>query len=130
MSTKVTKEQMESLILAEFYFRGDEAALETLGASGEYIDSIAGRVDYMTAIEEDLMPEKVTVSIEQSLKLMTFCIIILKNGFKIDGMSACVDPANYNAVIGRQQARENALNKLWPILGYELCTKQNGDLSE
>ena len=128
--TAVTKEQMEDLIIAEFYFRGDEAVLETAGAFGEYVGTVGGRIEYHTAVEQDAVMPETQEQIEQQLSLMTFCIIVFKNGFKIDGMSACVDPARYSVAIGRQLARENALNKIWPILGYELATQLNGDIRE
>ncbi len=55
-----------------------------------------------------------------NLKLVTLCIIILENGFKVEGVSACVDPANYNEDIGRSCAYENAFNKIWEVEGYLL----------
>jgi hypothetical protein len=55
-----------------------------------------------------------------NLKLVTICIIILENGFKVEGVSACVDPANYNEDIGRECAYENAFNKIWELEGYML----------
>lgn len=55
-----------------------------------------------------------------NLKLVTLCIIILENGFKVEGISACVDPANYNTNIGRECAYENAFEKIWQLEGYML----------
>lgn len=55
-----------------------------------------------------------------NLKLVTLCIIVLENGFKVEGVSACVDPANYNEDIGRSCAYENAFNKIWEVEGYLL----------
>lgn len=56
----------------------------------------------------------------QPLTLLTFCVLVLKNGFTVTGESACVDPANFDAEIGRQVARKHAVDKMWPLLGYEL----------
>ena len=42
----------------------------------------------------------------------TVCCLTLKNGFEITGLSACVDPADYNEEIGRQWAKKAALSKL------------------
>lgn len=55
-----------------------------------------------------------------NLSLVTICIIILENGFKVEGVSACVDPANYNEEIGRKCAYENAFEKIWQLEGYLL----------
>lgn len=59
----------------------------------------------------------------QALGLLTFCVLVLKNGFTVTGESACVSPENFDAEIGRKVARQNAINKVWPLMGYELRTK-------
>ena len=43
-----------------------------------------------------------------------------KNGFTVTGESACVSPENFDAAIGRNVARANAINKVWPLMGYAL----------
>ncbi len=55
-----------------------------------------------------------------SLRLLTFCVLVLRNGFTVTGESACASPENFNADIGRRVARESAVNKVWPLMGYEL----------
>lgn len=57
---------------------------------------------------------------EKSLYLLTFCVLVLRNGFTVIGHSACASPENFNAEIGRRIARENAINKVWPLLGFRL----------
>ena len=54
------------------------------------------------------------------LGLLTFCVLVLRNGFTVTGESACASPENFDAEIGRKIARENAVNKIWPLMGYEL----------
>ena len=56
----------------------------------------------------------------QSLHLLTFCVLVLKNGFTVTGESACASPENFNAEIGRKIARQNAVDKVWPLMGYAL----------
>lgn len=56
----------------------------------------------------------------EELNLVTICIIILENGFKVEGTSACVDPKIYNEAIGQQEAYKNAIDKIWEIEGYLL----------
>ena len=58
-----------------------------------------------------------------SLDLLTFCVLVLRNGFTVTGESACASPENFNAEIGRRIARENAVAKVWPLMGYELRSK-------
>lgn len=57
------------------------------------------------------------------LSLLTFCVLVLRNGFTVTGESACASPENFDVQIGRAIARENAVQKIWPLLGYELRTK-------
>jgi len=56
-------------------------------------------------------------------ELLTFCVLVLRNGFTVTGESACASPENFNAEIGRRVARENAINKVWPLLGFRLRDK-------
>ena len=57
------------------------------------------------------------------LRLLTFCVLVLKNGFTVTGESACVSRENFDAEIGRKVARENAISKVWPLLGFSLKQK-------
>lgn len=57
---------------------------------------------------------------EQTLNLLTFCVLVLKNGFTVTGESACASPENFDAEIGRKIARQNAVQKIWPLMGYLL----------
>ena len=104
---RVTPADIKESISAEFYFTADEgkdgaAAVEVWNAGEETFDAI------------------------DSLKLLTFCVLVLKNGFTVTGESACADPRNFNAEIGRRIARTHAVEKIWPLLGYELRTKLSG----
>lgn len=55
-----------------------------------------------------------------ALNLLTFCVLILRNGFTVHGVSACASPENYNKEIGERIARENAEREIWPLLGFRL----------
>ena len=54
------------------------------------------------------------------LRLLTFCVLVLKNGFTVTGESACASPQNFDAELGRKIARQNAVGKMWPLMGYAL----------
>lgn len=58
-----------------------------------------------------------------ALSLLTFCVLVLKNGYTVTGESACASPENFDAELGRKIARRNAVAKVWPLMGYELRTK-------
>lgn len=93
--TTVTKESIEAKIKSVVYLN-----------VGDGVEATDGGVTDQKTID--------------NLKLVTICIIILENGFKVEGVSACVDPANYNEGIGRECAYENAFNKIWELEGYML----------
>ena len=96
---RITREDLEAAVSSEFYFRADQAVAAGLNLA----DAAA-----------DMLPA--------SLSLMTFCVLVLRNGFTVTGESACASPENFNAEIGRRIARENAVAKVWPLMGYELKT--------
>jgi hypothetical protein len=54
---------------------------------------------------------------EAPLHLLTFCVLVLRNGFTVTGESACASPENFDAEVGRKIARANAVNKVWPLMG-------------
>lgn len=53
----------------------------------------------------------------------TVCSIRMVNGFDVHGTSNCVDPANFDAVIGERVAFNEAFDKLWALEGYLLKEK-------
>lgn len=64
-----------------------------------------------------------SIDIADGAKLLTICVLVLKNGFTVTGESACASPENFDAEIGKRIARENAVQKMWPLLGYELKSR-------
>ena len=54
------------------------------------------------------------------LSLLTFCVLVLRNGFTVTGESACASPENFDAELGCKIARQNAVQKVWPLMGYAL----------
>jgi len=97
---RVTMADIEAAIASEHYFTAREGCEGACGGNG------------------GPYPE--------SLGLLTFCVLALKNGFTVTGESACASPENYDAAIGRKIARENAKQKLWPLLGYALKNRLTG----
>ena len=67
------------------------------------------------------------------LELLTFCVLVLRNGFTVTGESACASPENFNAELGRKIARQNAVQKIWPLMGYalkeQLAAEARGDIN-
>ena len=77
---------------------------------------------YFTAAQGILGTEaEVEVSeVMEAGRLLTFCVLFLNNGFTVTGESACASPENFDAELGRKIARQNAINKVWPLMGYAL----------
>ena len=61
------------------------------------------------------------------LELLTFCVLVLRNGFTVTGESACASPENFDAELGRKIARQNAVQKMWPLMGYALKERLASD---
>lgn len=76
----------------------------------------------LTAEQAEQMLKHVTGGIDapEALRLLTFCVLVLRNGFTVTGESACASPENFDAELGRKIARQNAINKVWPLMGYAL----------
>lgn len=66
----------------------------------------------------------------ETLELMTFCIVVLKNGWKVVGQSACVSPENFNAEYGQSLAHKNAMDQIWPLLGFNLAQQLHDEKSQ
>ena len=67
--------------------------------------------------------DNVSYGKDYPLSLLTFCVLVLENGFAVTGESACASPENFNEEIGRKIAYENAHNKIWQLEGYLLKEK-------
>lgn len=52
--------------------------------------------------------------------LLTICIITMKNGFMVHGVSAPASPDNFDRDVGQRYAYDNAFRQLWPLEGYLL----------
>lgn len=96
---RVTPDAIKTNIICEYYFTAAD------GVDGSFNTPLGCGVDF---------PERDT------LRLLTFCVLVLRNGFTVTGESACASPENFDAQIGRDIARKNAVEKMWPLMGYQL----------
>lgn len=106
VAPRVTVKDIEAEIVSEFYFTGAD------GRAGAAVYERAARG--LGCYPGDL-PEK-----QIPLSLLTFCILVLKNGYTVVGQSAVASPANFDPEIGRGYARQDAIEKIWPLLGFRL----------
>ena len=96
------------------------ADIEAEIASEHYFTAADGQVG---AVARSTIEDAWDVAADAPLELLTFCVLVLKNGFTVTGESACVSRENFDAEIGRKVARENAISKMWPLLGSALKDK-------
>lgn len=96
---RITEADVEADIASEHYFTAEQGAFAAFN------------------------PPSGADTVPTALSLLTFCVLVLRNGFTVTGEGACVSPENFNAEIGRKIARENAVAKVWPLMGYELRSK-------
>lgn len=54
------------------------------------------------------------------LRLLSVCILVLRNGFTIIGKSAPASPDNFNRELGKKLAYEDAVRQCWPLMGFAL----------
>ena len=101
---RVTPQDLQDNIASEHYFTAGEG--------------IAGRC----------FREVSTLHSPRTLELITFCVLVLKNGFTVTGESACASPENFDPEIGRKIARQNAEQKIWPLMGCALKEQLSGSV--
>ena len=94
------------------------ADIEANIASEHYFTAQHGVEGAMAALE--LHQRTPHAGHEDKLRLITLCVLVLRNGFTVTGESACASPENFDAELGRKIARQNAVQKIWPLMGYEL----------
>ncbi|QOQ83683.1 hypothetical protein INP81_07350 [Comamonas thiooxydans] len=110
-AARVTPSDIEANIASEHYFTAEHGVSGAMAA----LELHQRHADVDTASGQ--------VSTPANLGLLTFCILVLRNGFTVTGESACASPENFDAEIGRKVARQNAVQKIWPLMGYELRSK-------
>lgn len=109
---RVTPADIEANISSEHYFTADA------GVVGAVVNDTS--LEYPAPIMDVVLA---TVDTPEVLDLLTFCVLVLRNGFTVTGESACASPENFDPELGKKIARQNAVAKIWPLMGYELRTK-------
>lgn len=97
---RVTPAAIQANIVSEHYFTAAD------GVTGEYLRRVGA----------NSAPVK-------ELETLTFCVLVLRNGFTVVGKSAPASPENFDPQIGRDIAKANAMNEIWPLMGYELKSR-------
>lgn len=112
---RVTPADIAANIVSEHYFTAAD------GVDGADIGKLRAAVPSaaltVVPLTEDV---KSDMSVIGPLRLLTFCVLTLRSGFTVTGESACASPENFDPEIGKRIARENAVQKVWPLMGYAL----------
>ena len=106
---RITPADIEANIVSEHYFTAAD------GVAGAFTNA-------QVAQGRGVYPDEIG-RLKTELCLLTFCVLVLRNGFTVTGESACASPENFDAEVGEKIARQNAVNKIWPLMGYELRSK-------
>ncbi|MDM1302030.1 Gp49 family protein [Acinetobacter indicus] len=104
---RLTPEHINNLIVSSIYFTGADAVNAAMNSKTGCIQS-----EYQEG-----------KNILSAADTLTFCILILRNGFTVTGESACASPENFDPEVGRKIAYGNAREKIWLIEGYLLKEK-------
>jgi hypothetical protein len=101
-SARVTPSDIDAAIVSQHFFTASDGAQ---GAFAKDNKDFAG------------------IPVPDALCLLTFCVLVLRNGFTVTGESACAIPENFDPQIGREIAFKNAREKIWLLEGYLLKQK-------
>lgn len=101
---RITPTDIDANVIAEAYFTAHDGMLGAYRTHGDVHQGV-GQITH------------------KSLELLTICVLVLRNGFTVTGESACASPENFDEELGRKIARQNAAQKIWPLMGYELRSK-------
>lgn len=102
---RVTPADIAAEIASEHYFTAADGALGAYRAGGD-VHPVGGTPSQQA---------------HQSLGLLTFCVLVLRNGAKVVGINyGAIDPAQHSAERGRQEARAQAVDKVYELLGFRL----------
>ena len=98
---RVSLEEVESSIRSEHYFQAGDAANTDLAIN-------------------------TSIDVPASLDRLTFCVLVLKNGYTVTGEATCTYPGNYHMEYARKRARDRAIEKVWGLLAFRLADKLQG----
>lgn len=101
---RVTPADVEAEIAREHYFTADQGS--------KHPDAVAEPYDFGDVWKSS------------NLGALTFCVLVLKNGTKVVGINyGAIDSAQHSAERGREEARAQAVEKIWELLGFRLRDK-------
>lgn len=78
-------------------------------------------------LQANIVHTEIVKHVSPSGQVLRWAVLTTRNGFAVTGRpSAAASSANDNAEIGEKVATENAMQELWPLMGYALRGKLAG----
>ncbi|WP_428145848.1 Gp49 family protein [Delftia acidovorans] len=78
-------------------------------------------------LQANILHTEIVKHVSPSGQVLRWAVLTTRNGFAVTGRpSASVSSANDNEEIGKKVAIDNAMQELWPLMGYELRSKLAG----
>lgn len=118
---RITPDDIEANVACEFYFTASE------GVDGAYIGRLREQNPDAPMTLEALGAESKRLrsdGVMSQLRLLTFCVLVLRNGTKVVGINyGSIDPNQHDAELGKEAARAHAIEQVFPLMGYELRSK-------
>ena len=113
---RVTLDAINAAIFSEHYFTAQH------GVEG----AIANGALHQSYPEYDTLTESPAPAASSALGRLTFCVLVMKNGFTVIGHSACVSQENFDEALGRKIARQHAVDQCWSLFGFHLACITSG----
>lgn len=105
---RIKPSDVEAAIASEHYFTA--------------ADGVAGASITDGCVADDCNPP-------DPLYLVTICVLVLTNSFIVIGVSSVLSAANFDAQVGRDVARRDAVSKLWPLMGFRALDRLADEVS-
>lgn len=118
---KVTPQDVEDSIAEEYYFTAYQGAF---GSYPHYLSILINELKKTPGGLEALRRWDDARKVEElhnssaALKLLTFCVLVAKNGHTVVGEAYCANPETFDAQTGRDWARKKAIDNLYPMVVY------------
>ena len=78
----------------------------------------------MNDIVDNIVHSEIVMHQSKSGQILRWCVLTTKSGYSVTGKPSCaVSPENDNVTQGEKIAYDNALNEMWPLMGYALKEK-------
>ena len=88
------------------------------------IEAEISQIAYMTG-DKFLSHAEVLHNVDKAIPVLhaatvTICVVTMKNGWMIIGMSAPASPENFDRAHGQKLAYDRCIMQIWPLMGYQL----------